>query len=128
MSDKQYTPELGQAVFGRVYHDKSVPNYVHAALRLLSEIVNVQCMNQGVYSPFDNTGNKLEFGPLRIHAYDWSEDSEQTWNLKYKDFEVSWYKYLGRGMSMPWVPTPDEMARLLDEMVDCALGSGDELL
>lgn len=49
-------------------------------------------------SPFDNTGESFSTKKLFIKAYDWNK--ENIWNLKYGKIEISWYKYLGRGMSI----------------------------
>ena len=53
-------------------------------------------------NPFRNTGNIEGFKNdiFEVHAFDWGDKPRFNFNFKYKDFEVSWYKYLGRGMTM----------------------------
>lgn len=60
------------------------------------ELCRVQ--GNGYSSPFSNTGNSYKNDTFEVVAYDWSDDSEQSYNFKWKDVEISWYKYLGRGM------------------------------
>lgn len=94
----QYQPELGQAVFGQPSQELECPMHVVAVLRSLAqqwEVIRSQDPN-----PFDNTGAFYECEGLSVQAYSWNEDVEQPWNLRWEDIEISWYKYLGRGMSI----------------------------
>ena len=57
--------------------------------------------NQKYYdSPFSNTGNSFKNDIFGVEAYSWDDDYEQPYNFKYKDIEISWYKYLGRDTSI----------------------------
>ena len=97
-SQALYQPELGQAVFGQPAQELECPMHVVAVLRALAqqwEVIRPQDPN-----PFDNTGAFYECEGLSVQAYSWNEDVEQPWNLRWEDIEVSWYKYLGRGMSI----------------------------
>lgn len=70
--------------------------------------------NQEEYnSPFANSGNVDGYknDTFEVHAYDWSLDessSPMLPNFKYNDIEISWYKYLGRGMWINRKITPEE--------------------
>lgn len=65
----------------------------------------LDCLQQVWYTlrkddnPFGNTGAKFVGDNCTINAYSWNEDDEdQDYpNFKWNDWEVSWYKYNGRG-------------------------------
>lgn len=63
---------------------------------------------------FSNTGNSFECPVFRVEAYSWS-DEEQPYNFKWRDVEISWYKYLGRGMSANQELSPERAAEMLIE-------------
>jgi hypothetical protein len=93
-----YEPELGQALFGQPSQELECPMHVLAVLRAVAqqwEVLRGQDPN-----PFDNTGAFYECEGLSIQAYPWNEEACQPWNLRWEDVEISWYKYLGRGMSI----------------------------
>jgi len=50
-------------------------------------------------SPFRNTGARFKNSVFEVNAYDWSEKSDAP-NFRIDDFEIYWYKYMGRGMYM----------------------------
>jgi len=50
-------------------------------------------------NPFSNNSNQFDAPAVSIHAYDWSDDNDQPFNLRWKDVRINWYKYCGRGMS-----------------------------
>ena len=98
-----------------------VPNYVEAALNFIKEKLDIVMWNstQKEYlSPFGNTGNKFSNDVFEVEAYDWNEDHDQTYNFKWRDFEVSWYKYFGRGMSSNRFISPKECAIMLEEILE----------
>ena len=116
--EKNYQPELGQAVFGQPFKQYEAPDWVEAFLRAIeSELERVQWnIHQVEYrSPFSNTGNKYKNDTFEVEAYDWDEERDQPYNFKWKDFEIGWYKYCGRGMSMSREITPDEGVQMLNE-------------
>ena len=118
MSDARYTPELGQAVFGQPYQEFEVPDIWDAALCAIREELDRVMWNihQRPYeSPFSNTGSRFECPTFTVEAYSWDEDTEQPWNFKWGEVEISWYKYLGRGMSANKPLSPDLAATMLDE-------------
>ena len=84
------------------------PEYITALLSYLEEELNriMWNINQEEYnSPFRNSGNVEGFKTdvFEVHAYDWGwdysdESGPQPVNFKCGDFEITWYKHLGRGM------------------------------
>jgi len=117
--EKQYEPELGQAVFGQPSQEFAVSELLEAALGHIREELNRVLWNrlqQDCRSPFDNSSARFETEGLSIHAYDWGDD-DQPWNLKCGDIEISWYKYIGRGMSVNRAMTPDDIDRFLEKAI-----------
>jgi len=97
-----YEPELGQMVFGQPFKTYGCSNLLNAALENISEEWERVMWNinqKEMPNPFCNTGSKWKCTEFEVNAYDWNDDNEQLYNFKWKDIEVSWYKYLGRGMS-----------------------------
>ena len=75
-------------------------------------------------NPFRNSGNVKGFTTdiFEVHAYDWGwdfSDSEepQPYNFKWRDLEITWYKWCGRGVQTNRPVTHDELAMMLDECV-----------
>lgn len=91
--DRNYKPELGQSVFGS-WEEKELPEYAKAlVLYILKEFErighNVHHWSQEDYKPLDMSGS--EYKPF---DYDGN-----TYNFKFGEVVISWYKYPGRGMS-----------------------------
>lgn len=117
MTDKKYEPELGQAIFGQPYKEHPVPEIWDAALEAVRNTLDIVMWNihQKKYaSPFGNTGNSFKCDVFEARAYDWSEE-EQSFNFKWRDVEISWYKYHGRGMSANKKLSADLAAEMLEE-------------
>ena len=118
MDAKQYKPELGQMCFGQPCQTYEVSQLLAAALDAIRARLDIAMwnINQKDYSsPFGNTGNSFVCDVFEVHAYEWNEENEQSFNFKWKDIEVGWYKYLGRGMSVNREVKPEEIAVMLDE-------------
>ena len=116
-----YEPELGQALFGQPYKEYDVSNLLHAALQSIdAELDRVMgnVTQKEYHSPFANSGNDFKCDAFEVDAYSWDETIEQKYNFKWRDIEISWYKYLGRGMSVNRVMSNDYIAQMLD---DCLL-------
>ncbi len=114
MTDR-YEPELGQMVFGQPYKEFAVSNIVEAALVFIQERLDVIKWNieqKEFDSPFGNTGNGFKNDTFEAYAYSWS-DEEQPFNFKWEDIEISWYKYLGRGMSANKEISADRASEML---------------
>lgn len=120
-----YEPELGQMIFGQPYKEHDASNLMIAALRAIGDDLERIMWNihQEVYaSPFGNTGNSFkEIKEFQVEAYSWNEEYEQPWNFKWKDIEVSWYKYNGRGTSVNREVSPLEIAQMLDACLSALL-------
>ncbi|MBM1556700.1 hypothetical protein JQV19_08570 [Sulfitobacter mediterraneus] len=113
-----YTPELGQAIFGQPHKEHDVPEIMDAALQYIGyELRRVfwNIRQQDTPDPFGNTGGEYNSDVFSVHAYSWGDD-DQPWNFKFGEVEISWYKYMGRGMSANMEITP-EMAS--DILVKC---------
>lgn len=96
----------------------NVPNYVSAALNMVKEELDrvMWNINQEKYeNPFSNTGNNFHSNTFDVQAYNWDDENNQQYNFKYKDYEVQWYKYFGRGMCANREISPDECSRMLDD-------------
>jgi len=108
MSAKPYQPELGQAMFGQPHQAFEVPEIMEAALASISSELDRVMWNihQEPYdNPFSNSGNRFDCDEFKVHAYSWGDD-DQAFNFAWKDLRISWYKYLGRGMSANQEITP----------------------
>ena len=117
----EYEPELGQMVFGQPWKPHAVPEIWDAALEFLDQelmrvLNNIQDRRP---SPFRNTGESYECDAFHVQAYSWNEDEEQPWNFKWRDVEISWYKYLGRGMSANQELSPDRAQEMLVDCIQC---------
>jgi hypothetical protein len=116
----KYEPEFGQFLYGQPYKQYEVPNIWLAALDLIDkELCRVmRNINQEEYdSPFGNTGNRFECDKFIAEAYSWDNDYEQPFNFKWRDVEISWYKYCGRGMSA----NQELTAELAEDMLEGCL-------
>lgn len=119
MSDNLYEPEIGQAIFGQPYKEYPVPEIMDAALEFLRQEIKRIMWNlgQGAHDPFGNFGDVFECETFQVHTYSWPEDG-QPWNFRYPKLglEISWYKYLGRGMSSNMIIDPNMAS---DVLLDC---------
>lgn len=114
-----FQPELGQALFGQPYKHYEVPDIWEAALTLLSyrlERVMWNVTQKDYSSPMSNSGQRFDCPTFSAHAYSWNDEEEQPWNFRWRDVEISWYKYIGRGMSANKELSPDEASEML---MDC---------
>ena len=118
MSDK-YELELGQMMFGQPSQELECPDYVGAALEYLANFFYNKSVSKE--NPFRNTGWEWNNNVFEVEAYDWNEDVKQPYNFKYKDIEVSWYKYLGRGTSINREVSERECWEMLKDCVESVL-------
>lgn len=123
--ETNYEPELGQ-LFGQPHQELSCPEYVYKTLDALR--AHFSLSNGVLNTPFDNSGERFKNDTFEANAYDWSEcmceDEDapcscghvpQAYNFKWRNFEVSWYKYLGRGMSMNRKTSKEECLEMYKE-------------
>lgn len=120
---KKYEPELGQAVFGQPFKKYECPDHIEALLSYIGYELERVMHNNGVHdfnNPFGNTGADFKNDVFEVDAYDWGNE-EQPYNFKWRDFEVSWYKYLGRGMSCNRELKPKEAIEMFNECLKSVL-------
>lgn len=119
-----YEPEIGQAMFGQPYREHGASELLIAALSAIdSELDRVMWnKNQVSYdSPFANTGNSFKNDTFEVEAYSWNEEYDQPYNFKWKDVEISWYKWHGRGTSVNQELSPERISEMLN---DCLYSLG----
>ena len=96
-------------------------NYIIALLDKIDlELQRVMWnINQEEYeSPFNNTANSFKNNVFEVQSYSWDEKKVQPYNFKYKDIEISWYKYLGRDTTINKEITPKEAIEMFDECLE----------
>ena len=119
---KEYEPELGQAIFGQPWKSVECPEYMVALLEGIRIRIGLAGGNeyQGEFDPFDDWDDAEIFNRdhkdmgFEVWPYSWNDDIEQKYNFKFKNIEISWYKHLGRGMSMNREITKEEAIDLFD--------------
>jgi hypothetical protein len=114
----EYTPELGQAIFGQPTQQFKCPEILDAALMSIrQELLWVlwNCRHHEI-DPFTNSAESFRCAEFGVWAYDWGSE-QQPYNFKHtkSGLEVSWYKYFGRGMSANMSVSPDLAASILDD-------------
>jgi hypothetical protein len=116
MSD-YYEPELGQAIFGQPYKEYGVSQKLRDALSSIDKhlCLKMERLDKNFESPFANSGNKFYCDTFEVESYSWDDEVDQPWNFKWRDIEVSWYKYFGRGMSVNKNVSDKEIEEMLDE-------------
>ena len=117
-NEKRYEPELGQMAFGQPWKQYAASELLIAALEAIStrlDLVMGNVQRKEYATPFGNTANKFTCDKFEVEAYSWNEEYEQPFNFKWRDIEVSWYKYLGRGTTVNRDIKNDEIALMLDD-------------
>jgi hypothetical protein len=111
-----YEPELGQLAFGQPSQRYELSPVGEAALTAIANAIDVLRWKQGRASPFNNSGpdSMLKTSAFEAVAYSWGDET-QAHNFAWRDLRVSWYKYLGRGMSANMVVTADMADQCLRE-------------
>ena len=110
---KEYEPEVGQAIFGNTFQNMTATDSVTQALAT----IGMYLLSKKQINPTENTAHRYENDTFEMFAYDWNEDNDQQYNFRWKDFEVSWYKYLGRGMSMNREISEKEITQMINECI-----------
>lgn len=119
-----YTPELGQSAFSNTpWQEHEVPELAIAALSCIGEEIERVMWNttQKRYdSPTGNVGEEFHTGTFTMHSYCWCDGGLHPNgcppNFTWKNVQICWYKYLGRGMSCNIKLTPDVISEML---MDC---------
>ena len=98
-------------------------NLLEAALSKLGHEIWIATNNtwQDAIDPTSNEGSEIVTDTFEMRSFCWCDGSRHETcppNFKWKDFEVEWYKYLGRGMEQNRDITPQEIAEMLDSCID----------
>ena len=119
----KYEPELGQMFFGQPSQEFASGNLMKAALGEISnewDRVMGNIHQKDMPNPFNNSGAKWKCDEFEVQTYDWS-DEEQSYNFKWNDILISWYKHPGRGMSQNREVSNDEISDMLDSCLNALL-------
>lgn len=112
-----FTPDIGQMCWGQPWQEHAVPDILDAALEAIrAELQRVLWNLRHTSSdPFGNSSGSFRCPTFTVCAYSWNDDLGQPYNFKHPQsgLLVSWYKYMGRGMSANMAVTPDMAARIL---------------
>lgn len=125
---ENFEPELGQMVFGQPYKTFPVSELTIAALSSINDELSRVMWNrdQREYSsPFGNTGNSFKCDEFQVEAYSWGDD-EQPYNFKWRDIEISWYKWFGRGTSANMKISPERTGEMLTACLSAVRKMDDE--
>lgn len=70
--------------------------------------------------PFSNSGNVVGFdnGTFEVHAYDWNDEQSYPYNFKCGEIEISWYKYMGKGMTINKRSDAYELIEMFDKCIN----------
>lgn len=76
-------------------------------------------------NPCDNTGAEYENDVFLISAYNWNDEDEPLPNFWFKplNYQVEWYKHLGRGTFANRPLTIDEAMDMLDKCIASVQGA-----
>jgi hypothetical protein len=118
-----YSPELGQAAFGNPWKELAVPVDVEEAIDAIRCAIGLFYDGD---NPFSNNGARIAYTCFSVSAYDWGAAMDddapgQPWNFKWRDFELSWYKYWGRGMSRNRKISKAELREMVAECLKAVL-------
>jgi hypothetical protein len=100
---KPFQSELGQAAFGQKPQFFECPHIVLCVLESLSQmwgVMKTPDKHGGQGNPFDNSGGKFKCETFEVEAYSWDDEYNQPYNFKWRDVEISWYKYFGRSTTI----------------------------
>lgn len=109
------------------FQSKASEEFIGWILRCIEEdwlrvMWNIHQEDYDAQNPFQNTGNTEGYknDTFEVHAYDWGWDLSdnprpQPTNFRWKDLEITWYKWCGRGVDTNRPTTHDELAQMLKE-------------
>ncbi len=125
----EYEPELGQVAFGQPFKQYEASNLLIASLDAIKEELARVYWNKHqkqIEDPFGNYAGKYKNDIFEVESYSWNDEVEQPYNFKYKDIEISWYKYLGRGTSVNKELLPQEINDMLNDCLNSLSESTEE--
>lgn len=122
--------ELGNLAFNTNENQQyNCPRYITALLRDIQRQLDRIMWNiyQKDYdNPFENTANSFKLGNFEIQAYNWNDDESQEYNFIYRvdkskanmpDLKISWYKYIGRDMTINQEIDENVMVSIYDDII-----------
>lgn len=122
MQIKKCEPRLGQGIIGRPFKEFEVPEWLMAFLEYIREEIRRIEWNdrQEEFDPFEHVRGRspqnYQTGKFEVKGYNWSpENSQADTNFRWRDLEISWYKDLGREMSMNREVSLEEGEEMLEE-------------
>lgn len=114
-----FEPEFGQMVFGQPWKEHKCPEILDAAIESIRADVGRILWNAGFgeMDPFCNSSCAFRAPNFGVWAYDWTRDDDdpQPYNFARPDMDIyiSWYKRMGRGVSVNREVSADEASELL---------------
>lgn len=115
--------ELSNMLFnsGNKNQTYKCPDFVVALLRDIKWRLEIQYWNlnqQKEYNIFDlyMEDSGLPYKSFKWCPYNWGDD-EQEYNFKYKDIEISWYKYFGRDMTINKNIAPGQATEMYNDIL-----------
>lgn len=110
--------EVGSIPMDQASREFGVSTLLEYSLRVLGENI-VAASKERRDDPFENTGSRFKNDVFEVEAYSWDDEYEQPFNFRWRDLRVSWYKYIGRGMS---ANRPVDAQTVHEMLIEC-LGS-----
>lgn len=95
-------------------------NLIVAVLEKIENELDIKMWNktqEEYHSPFRNYGTSYKNNVFEVNAYNWGDEGNIKPNFKYKNIEIYWYKYLGRGMEFPEIEC-DDLCIMLEECLE----------
>src|SRR3989344_872228 len=133
----QYDPELGQLVLGNRYSKYECPEYLIALLEHLDNEIWRVTQNMGIKSnviglglqPGSNNAEEYVNTVFSMRSYYWgdcvcpqgaitADCNACKPNFQIGDFEVRWYKHLGRGDTINREITPNEAITMFKQCME----------
>lgn len=113
--------ELGNIIFNENKNQEFIcPDWVVALLKDIKERLNTALWNKyqlEMPSPFDNSNSIYDGKCFEVKAHLWSSETKRLYNFKYKNIEISWYKYLGRDTTINGEYSNEEIINMYNDII-----------
>jgi len=111
---------------------QTAPNFIIAGLDFLAaEIERVEWnkTQKEFQSPTRNYGTHYKTNIFKMCSYYWGEEQNlmNRPNFKYGKFEITWYKYLGRGTYINKEIDANEFFKIIDKCITNVKQSGEQI-
>lgn len=114
--------ELGNLMFNTNKNQIfECPEYIISLLEGIDSLMQALYLNkhkERMDSPFSNTAAKFKNDVFQVEAYSWDDEYEQPYNFKWRDVEISWYKYLGRDTTINQKISPKKAIKMFKECIE----------